>query len=276
MPSKSSKNATGYQFISSILNSTFLKREVRIDFYFPGQYTKNCHVLFLNDGQDAKEIELLQTIASLTSSKKIAPLIVVAIHANENRLQEYGVASKADFAKRGRLARPFSRFITEEAKSFTESLMQIKIQPAKCAIAGFSLGGLSAFDIAWHHAHIFGMTGVFSGSFWWRKKDYKKGYTDKDRIMHEVVRKTKTKPHLKFWIQTGTKDETADRNQNGIIDSIEDSVDLIKELKEKGFTEKDIEYLEVQGGMHNQKTWSKVLPHFLIWAFGSRKSSEIY
>ncbi len=137
------------------------------------------------------------------------------------------------------------------------------------AYAGFSLGGLSALDIAWNYPQYFNKMGVFSGSFWWRSKELDKGYTDADRIAHAMVRESTTKPNLKFWLQTGTNDETADRNNNGIIDSIDDTIDLIKELQAKGFKRpEDIRYLEVVGGSHNPETWAKAMPKFLCWAFG--------
>jgi enterochelin esterase-like enzyme len=87
--------------------------------------------------------------------------------------------------------------------------------------------------------------------------------------MHGIVKNTAIKPDLKIWLQTGTKDETSDRNKNGIIDSIDDTVDLIRELEFKGYKRPvDIQYLEVVGGSHNTETWAKAMPKFLIWAFG--------
>jgi len=128
---------------------------------------------------------------------------------------------------------------------------------------------LSAFDIAWNNPGLFDVVGAFSGSFWWRSKDLAKGYTENDRIMHNIVRNTANKPALRVWLQTGTKDETADRNKNGIIDSIDDTVDLIKEMELKGFKRPtDIRYLEMVGGSHDTTTWAKAMPKFLIWAFG--------
>ena len=96
-----------------------------------------------------------------------------------------------------------------------------------------------------------------------------KGYTDADRIAHSMIKGTATKPELKFWLQTGTQDETADRNKNGIIDSIDDTIDLIKELEAKGYKRpEDIRYVEVVGGSHSTETWAKAMPKFLVWAFG--------
>ena len=77
------------------------------------------------------------------------------------------------------------------------------------------------------------------------------------------------KPALKFWFQTGTLDEKADRNKNGIIDSIDDTIDLIRELEAKGYKRPDdIRYMEVVGGRHDTATWAAAMPHFLSWAFG--------
>ncbi len=276
MSAKPVSLSSSYKIISSIVYSKYLKREVRVDFYFPSHYTKSCRVLFLNDGQDAQALQLKITLEKLLLQKKIYPLIVVAIHANENRLQEYGIAAKADYLKRGKLAKEHSKFLIKELKPYTEKFLQVEMHPQHCCIGGFSLGGLSAFDIAWHNDDVFSKVGVFSGSFWWRKKDYKKGYTDKDRIMHEVVRKTKRKPLLNFWIQTGTQDEKADRNSNGIIDSIEDSLDIIQELIVKGYEENEITYVEVLDGKHNQQTWAEVMPDFLQWAFGKKKFEHMF
>ena len=270
------ETSTAYNSISTIHYSKYLKREVRVDFYFPAKYPRNCRLLILNDGQDAGQLMLKPTLNNLYAAKKIQPLIVAAIYAGEKRMLEYGIASKADYLKRGRLAKYYTQFVIKELLPLTSQLMQLKTTPDKTAVAGFSLGGLTAFDLTWNHPEIFGITGVFSGSFWWRKKDYTAGYTDNDRIMHEIVRKTKTKPELKCWIQTGTDDEKADRNKNGIIDSIDDSLDLIKEMKAKGFSDKDIQYVEIKGGQHNQQTWASALPMFLQWAFGNKKKVDIY
>ena len=73
---------------------------------------------------------------------------------------------------------------------------------------------------------------------------------------------------MKFWFQTGSQDEWGDRNENGIIDSIDDTLDLIAELTKKGYRPfRDIENLEIKDGKHNQETWARAMPYFLKWAF---------
>jgi enterochelin esterase-like enzyme len=252
------------------INSALLKREVLCTLLIPDEQeiAESLNLLLLNDGQELENLALTQTLEQIYNANHMKPLLVAAVHAGEDRLQEYGVAGKPDFKKRGAMADFYTQFI------ITELLPQIKAETGihefeSTTFAGFSLGGLSAFDICWNNADIFDKVGVFSGSFWWRSKDLAKGYTDNDRIAHTLVRETEGKPSLKFWLQTGTKDETSDRNKNGIIDAIDDTIDLIKELEAKGYVRPaDIQYVEVVGGSHNTETWGRVMGKFLCWAFG--------
>jgi enterochelin esterase family protein len=249
--------------------STLLGREVTLTLLMPDDYNKTepLNLLLLNDGQEIENLQVAETLLDLYSTHKIKPVLVVRIHANEERLQEYGTAGIADYKQRGTKAAAYTQFITEELLPFIRDHNGVKAF-VTTAFAGVSLGGLTAFDIAWKHPELFNKAGVFSGSFWWRSKGLDDGYHDNDRIMHRVIRDTENKPDVKFWLQTGTDDETADRNKNGIIDSIDDTIDIIHELEKKGYTRPaDIQYLEVVGGKHDMPTWAKAMPKFLTWAF---------
>jgi enterochelin esterase-like enzyme len=258
--------------ITGELKSLFLKRTVTFDSYCPGQLLGNetVNLLLLNDGQDLAQMGIENTLTSLYGQWAISPTVVVGISAGEERLAEYGVAGKPDFKKRGDKAAAYTAFVMKELIPYLENELPVTIN-GKRAFAGFSLGGLTAFDIAWNHDNYFDAVGVFSGSFWWRKKDLNAGYTENDRILHELIRTTEGKPALKFWLMTGTADELADRNQNFIIDSIDDTIDVIKELLKKGYQRpSDIFYFEMVGGKHDVPTWAKAMPKFLIWAFGKK------
>ena len=138
-------------------------------------------------------------------------------------------------------------------------------------IAGCSMGGLSAFDIAWNHADKIDKVGVFSGSFWWRDKDDKAAdYSDdKNRVIINKIRSSKKKPGLKYWFYTGGKEEDGDRDKDGIIDVTDDTKDLIELIKSKNVClPDDIIYTEDANGKHDYNSWSKQLPAFLVWAFG--------
>ncbi|WP_461147031.1 alpha/beta hydrolase [Spirosoma pulveris] len=253
------------------LHSVPLNRTVHLTIVLPPDYlstTKVYPVLYLNDGQDLPRLKMTAVLDSLYQKNSIRPFILVAIHAGD-RIQEYGTAAQADYMNRGSKAGMYTDFVLTELLPFTKKHYRVSTEPAQSVFAGFSLGGLSAFDIVFHHPERFGRAGVFSGSFWWRSKSTADGYRDEtDRIMHDLVRKGSDHKPLKFWFETGTEDETSDRNNNGIIDAIDDTTDLIDELVKKGYDRnRDIRYVEIQGGEHNQETWSEIMPDFLGWAF---------
>ena len=259
----------GYTIINERVVSEFLNRTVDVNIYMPNNLLGNekIDVLFLNDGQDVAKMNFTSILEQFDEKRSVRKLITVTIKASSQRIAEYGVADRPDFKQRGGKARAYTNFIVKELLS----LVLIKIgKPidGKVAFAGFSLGGLSAFDIAWNNPDVFDAVGVFSGSFWWRKKDLKEGYTDADRIAHAMIDESSKKPELKFWLMTGTEDEKSDRNGNGIIDSIDDAIDIIKSLLKKGYTRPDdIFYYEKVGGKHNPETWAAAMPAFLKWTF---------
>ncbi len=275
---KESQGAEPKQLIKSVFIEDFfsaaLRHRVKLEILLPPWYEETPQfsfpLLILNDGQSLHQVKLKETLVELYKSNMIPPLVVCGVHAH-NRLHEYGVSGVPDYKSRGDKALKYSRFVVNELLPLLRKNFRVEEGPALTAVAGFSLGGLSAFDIAWNYPHIFGKAGVFSGSFWWRSKGYKEGYDDSDRIMHRIVRSTDAKSNQQFWFQCGTEDETSDRNNNGVIDSIEDTLDLLRELEELGFRRGiDLEYVEVQGGKHNESTWAEVMPLFLQWAFTPR------
>lgn len=251
------------------ISSNYLKREVEIDIYTPEGILGNekIELLLLNDGQDVAKMDFSRILEDAHHAKRNHRLIVVAIKASEDRLMEYGVACTPDFKGRGAKANLYTDFVIKELLPFVKKKIAMPIT-GKVGFAGFSLGGLSAFDIAWNNPAAFDVVGVFSGAFWWRKKDLNDGYTDTDRIMHQQLENTFSKPDMKFWLMTGTEDEKADRNKNMIIDSIDDTIDLVKILLNKGYKRPDhIFYYEKVGGKHDVPTWENVMPAFLDWAF---------
>ncbi len=262
------------------LHSVPLNRTVHLDIVLPPDYqssTKLYPVLYLNDGQDLGRLRMTDVLDSLYQKQAVQSFVVVAIHAGD-RIQEYGTSAQADYMNRGSKAGLYTDFILTELLPYIKKHYRVSADPAQSVFAGFSLGGLSAFDIVFHHPERFSRAGVFSGSFWWRSKSTADGYRDEtDRIMHDLVRKGTYYKQLKFWFETGTEDETSDRNNNGIIDSIDDTTDLIDELVKKGYhrdsndVSSDIHYVEIKGGKHNQETWSAIMPNFLTWAFSVKK-----
>lgn len=253
------------------LPSEALQRTITINFYGPANNPGDSPLglLLLNDGQDIEAMGFDKMIAYLLQTETITPLLCVGIHCGEERLQEYGMISSPDFKGRGAKAGLYRQFILEELLPFVYERYN-NIVFNETAIAGFSLGGLSALDLAWNHPDLFSKVGVFSGSLWWRTKDRKnKDFNEAmDRLMHGQIRQGKYDPRLKFFFQCGELDETEDRNNNGVIDSIDDTLDLMRELLAKGWIEgKNMHYLQLPDGKHDIRSWAKALPVFLKWGW---------
>ena len=264
-------NVPGIVIESSSLSSVFLNRDVIVDFYLPKNVPDPSHInlLLINDGQILEELGFETILERLYSEKKINPLLCVGIHAGEERKMEYGTAHCRDYKGRGAKAVLYTSFVFEELLPYTRKTYRVPEFKEK-AFLGFSLGGLSALDIVWNHPHEFSRAGAFSASLWWRTKSLNDGYEeDSDRIMHQHIRNGQFHPWLRFFFQTGTLDEEMDRNKNGVIDSIDDTKDLINELIEKGYDpENNIHYLELENGTHDAATWSIAMPEFLEWGWG--------
>jgi enterochelin esterase-like enzyme len=250
-----------------------LERNLRIDFYLP-QDNPNApaeplDVLLINDGQDLRTMHFENILEKLYHQKAIRPLLCIGIHAGPLRKFEYGTATVPDYKGRGNLANSYMHFITDELVPAIRLLFPDRLME-RWAFAGFSLGGLSALDITWRRNDLFNVAGIFSGSLWWRTldKDDPEYQDEQHRIMHNQIRDEDFKPGMKFYFECGTEDETEDRNGNGIIDSIDDTMDLINTLSEKGYdSQTDILYHEIKGGKHDVATWALAFPVFLQWAF---------
>ena len=254
-----------------VLASASLQRDVELSILLPpGSVGPDpLPVLYLNDGQDLERLRLQATLDALYASGALRPFVLVAAHASELRVQEYGTSGHPDFNGRGSLAGAYTDFVIKELLPFAQAKYHVSADPALAVMAGFSLGGLSAVDMVWHHPEVFARAGAFSGSFWWRQRAVGAGYTPADRIMHGLVRARRAHSSHRFWLQSGTLDERNDRNENGVIDSIEDGLDLIEELIRSGLDpQRALRYVQVEGGRHHPDTWGRVMPDFLRWAFG--------
>lgn len=255
-----------------LLSSDYLGREVRIDLYVPPhwQSVPNPGMLLINDGQDLAGMGFLQILKDLLEQNRIRPLVAVGIHCGQDRRNEYGVIASPDYLGRGAKAPQYRDFIFSELLPFIHQHFSGKAFSDR-VFAGFSLGGLSALDLVWQNPAVFSAAAVFSGSLWWRSKDpADRDYDEwQHRIMHRQIRQDSIRPGLRFFFECGEADETADRNHNGVIDSIDDTIDLMRLLLKKGYLEgNDFAYLQLAQGRHDIATWGRAFPAFLEWYYG--------
>lgn len=266
------KGHSGSTFrLSRSISSDWLKRSVKIDIIdYKRVAGTSPGLLLLNDGQELENLGISHPLKQIQgSAKKGSSPIIVAIHAG-NRKAEYGISGFPDYMGRGALAHQYEQFVISELMPEIKKITGIEVDCESTYFAGCSLGGLSAFDIALSNRNIFKGAGIFSGSLWWRSKPYGLNYFESDRIIFNKLESYKSINDFRCWLMAGTDDEKSDRNNNGVIDAIDDTLDLFDLLCERTHKATNQICLNiVNGGQHNFTTWKKEFPKFFDFAFGS-------
>jgi len=252
------------------LYSRHLQRNVKLHILHtpPPSDRSLFNLLILNDGQEMEKLGVKESMERLYKEGKLLPMVIIGVEAGD-RMQEYGVTDKPDYLGRGSKAGLYDAFINDELYPYAKKKSGVR-KFQSVVIAGCSMGGLSAFDIAWNHPDKISKVGVFSGSFWWRDKSSDdSSYSDeKNRIMYSKLKASRKKPGLQYWFYAGAAEEKSDRDKDSIIDVIDDTKDIINLLVKKNVVTTDgIVYRELPTGVHDYNSWSLVFPDFLIWAF---------
>ncbi len=244
-----------------------LGRIITVDIYQPQSRKKKpwMPIILFNDGQDLKKMDIKSIWRKLMRTHNIKPCVIVGIHSNANRNQELGTTQFLESNGHGKDSEAYQDFI------ITQLIPYLKAQwgsESPIWMAGFSLGGLSALDIGLNQPDYFAGIGVFSGALWWRDAPFSPKNPNAHLIIPKKIMALPSPPQLKFWFQTGTLDETNDRDNNGVIDVIDDTLRTIHKLSKINVPQKNIAYLEVVGGKHDYQTWAKAMKNFLIFCCG--------
>ena len=143
-----------------VIKSTYLKRDVIIDFYLPlnDATAADTSLLLINDGQDLVTMNFDKMLESLYLENAVTPLLCVGIHCGADRRNEYATAKIIDYKGRGTKAALYTQFVFEELLPFIRKTY-ITFSFKEKSYAGFSLGGLSALDIVWNNAKEFTKSG---------------------------------------------------------------------------------------------------------------------
>ena len=79
-------------------------------------------------------------------------------------------------------------------------------------------------------------------------------------------------------------EETDDRDGDGVIDAVDDTLDLARGLARLGYStnlehasspsrDEQVVFELLPGGRHNQASWARMLPLFLQWAYGKERAA---
>lgn len=286
--------------------TAFAPEAINVTVYLPPGYATSQErypVLYANDGQDMDAVGLADTLATLYARHAIGPVIVVAVDMLKDRAAGYGlfdrqrrrsVVGGSRIGPIGARAYDYSAWLATDLVPYVDAHYRTQPSASQRTMLGWSLGALNAFCLGWQYPDVFGRVGAFSPSFWLAADRSDARAVESSRLAQAMVAASKVRPPVRFWFAVGGREETSDRNGNGTIDAVEDLTDLINGfhapdgssrsgLRQLGFRidmngpdkaapSDDVVFQRVPDGEHNQATWKRMLPPFLIWAYGSSVS----
>lgn len=248
-------------FLSKILGN---RRDILVS--LPKEYnqsrTRRYPVLYLHDGQNIFDASTSfagvewgadETAQRLTAAKLIEPIIIVAVaNTGEDRIHEYApTAASLDPLKRNQSKgslRSYGRFLIEELKPFIDRKYRTQRKAEFTGLGGSSLGGLATLVLGLWFPDHFTRLAVMSPSIWWDDCAIYK--------IVDAVDKT-TKPPLKIWLDTGTREEGWERAR-----------ELRDRLVEKTWRlDDDLYYLEADGSDHSEGAWAARMDPMLRFLF---------
>lgn len=255
-------------------------------------------VLYVNDGQDMEAVGLRPTLQQLYARREIAPIIVVAIRMPPDRMGAYGLSDRAHarsvvagtkYGPVGAKAHDYSEWVVRSLVPWVDAHYRTQRHPHGRAMLGWSLGALNAFSLGWQYPEVFGRVGAFSPSFWLSAAREDAESVQRTRLAQRMVDAGPAPRALKLYFAVGTREETDDRDGDGLNDAIDDTRDLVlgfqeteaplKGLAQQGYrvatgdataTDADATLQLLPDGEHNQAAWRRMLPGFLRWAYGAR------
>jgi enterochelin esterase-like enzyme len=288
--------------------AAFAPEKIKVTIYLPPGYrhgTRHYAVLYANDGQDMDAVGLQPTLAQLYRAHAIEPVIVVAIDMLADRASGYGLSDRATsrslvggsvIGPIGTRAQEYSAWVATALVPYVDAHYRTRPSARGRTMLGWSLGALNAFNLGWQYPDVFGRVGAFSPSFWLAADRSSATAVQHTRLAQAMVDRGSRRVGLKMWFAVGTAEETKDRDGDGVNDTVDDVQDLLqgyrgadgfhaRGLKQLGYSinmdhaghpsrKTDAALLQLQGGVHNQASWRRMLPVFLRWAYGTPRAAE--
>jgi enterochelin esterase-like enzyme len=243
-------------------------------------------VLYANDGQDMEAVGLEDTLRALDAEGIVLP-IVVAIDMPRDRMGAYGLSDRTQarsvvadtkYGPVGARAQAYSEWIAHALVPYVDAHYRTRQSRRGRAVLGWSLGALNAFNLGWNYPELFSTVGAFSPSFWLSSERGDAAAVQRSRLAQRMV-EAGPRHRTRWWIAAGEREETDDRDGDGLPDAVDDARDVALALQEReGSANLDwsahpdrrarVAFASVAGGGHNQATWKRMLPEFLRWRYG--------
>ena len=242
-------------------HSAYLPDDRDILVWLPSVYgtepDRRFPVLYLHDGQNLLDGRTSfvpgrtwcahTTADRLTRERLIEPVILVGIdNTGLRRMAEYTPSRDKRFG--GGEGPLYGRLLVDELKPLIDDSLRTKPGPADTGLAGSSLGGLISLALGLDYPQIFGKLGVLSPSVWWNGRE----------ILGRVGA-ARPDPRPRIWLDMGMAEG---------LRHLRDCDVLQHRLLQRGWRDdRDLRYLRVPGGLHDEEAWARRFDRVLRWLF---------
>ncbi len=244
--------------------SDILDNERTLIVYIPPGYDEKPDarypVLYMHDGQNifdastsfaGHEWRVDEAAEQLILAGQIEPIIIVGMYNNSQRMSEYNAGDRdAD-------GTDYTQFVVDEVKPFIEKTYRADAGSGKTGVAGSSMGGLISLYMAQVHPDVFGRCAIVSPALGIQNRRYLDSLLIEDATW---MRGTY------FWLDMGTAEARAS-SQNLVVQHTRDLAALFYRAKLDGGM--DYQYVEVEGGEHNEQAWSRRIDAILRYLYGT-------
>lgn len=245
-----------------VFASRLLGEELEVLVYLPPGFSENdpwrYPTLYLHDGQNVfdeigsafgVEWGVDEATERLMRQAKMRDIIIVAVPNTAARIALYTPFPDSEHG--GGEGEAWRAFLIEELKPWIDNEYPTSGRASETALAGSSLGGLSALYIGWSRPDVFGIVAALSPSLWWAD----------GALITSIAEDEGTRHPDHIWLDAGSQ-------ESALPDGLDDLRRLRGVLLSKGFMlGKDLFYSEVPGATHDEASWAARIEDVLCTLF---------
>jgi len=259
---------TGTLILHKAFESLNLKKPRTIAVWLPPSYsdsTDRYPVLYLHDGQNlfdastaafGTEWNADETATERMKQNRISPIILVGIWNTPDRIMEYTPTFNKSIGAGGS-GEAYIHFLVDELKPFIDRNYRTKPDRESTVIGGSSLGGLISLYACEKSSITFSGCAAISPTLGWDDEVFLKGFVKSGDWVHAT----------RIWLDMGSKEGKSLETQ---ANSLERASRFANILKGSGkVLGRELQFVIVPDGQHNEATWSKRFGDVLEFFFGS-------
>jgi predicted alpha/beta superfamily hydrolase len=244
--------------------SQYLPGHREISVYLPAAYfaepNRRFPVFYLHDGQNLfdgrtsfianRTWQANTTADRLTAAAEIEPILLVGIaNTGVRRMAEY--TPTRDPQRGGGEGDLYGRMLIQELKPLIDHNFRTLTDAPHTALGGSSLGGLISLALALDCPQVYGKAAILSPSLWWDNRSILNRLGPNFNSTHTQ------RPRL--WLDMGTAEGLRHLRDTDLLHTR-----LLQRGWHDGF---DLEYLRVNGGLHEESAWAARFDQVLRFLF---------